>query len=192
MKQKTYIFIGDSLTYGYGIKPNENWVSKLKREIPHIIINKGINGNTTTNMLNRFSEDVLEYSPSVIFVMGGTNDLLSNRPVKSIIDNIELMLRECLSIKSTVIIGIPPTIIGSDAYKLFSPSPVYDYCESNLPILRNELIKLCENYKVTYLDFYRLSCDNLSKDIFNDGIHLNVTGQDLLYSASIKLFNLFN
>ena len=28
----TYVFLGDSLTFGYGVKPKENWVNKLKQK----------------------------------------------------------------------------------------------------------------------------------------------------------------
>src|SRR5699024_7369523 len=91
------------------------------------IINKGINGNTTTDMLNRFTEDVTILNPKKIFIMGGTNDLLSNRPINMIIANIELMIKESLTKTKYVIIGIPPKIIKEDAYKLFMPSLTYDY-----------------------------------------------------------------
>lgn len=96
---KNFIFIGDSLTFGYGINKNKSWIGKLTytRFIKNEnlkIINQGINGNTTTDMLNRFSEDVSILSPNYVFIMGGTNDLLSNREVSLIISNIELMIKE--------------------------------------------------------------------------------------------------
>lgn len=186
MNTNKYVFIGDSLTFGYGINKNDNWVTKIKNILGCNVINKGINGNTTTDMLNRFSQDVIDNNPCLVFIMGGTNDLLSKRNITSIIKNIELMIKDCISINSKVIIGIPPTIISKDANKLFSPSPNYDYCESQLPILRNELIKLCCNYDIDYIDLYSLTEKNLSKDIFNDGIHLNILGQELICKEALK------
>lgn len=182
MKDNLFIFIGDSLTFGYGVSKTENWIYKLQNTLNYDLINKGINGNTTVDMLIRFSKDVTLNDPNIIFIMGGTNDLLCNKSVTSIIKNIEVMIKESISINSEIILGIPPTIIGSDAYKLFSPSSSYSYCESELPKLRLELINLSGKYNLKYLDFYNLTLDNLSKDIFSDGIHLNVKGQDLLFN----------
>ncbi|MBU3136516.1 GDSL family lipase [Clostridium gasigenes] len=182
MENDLFILIGDSLTFGYGIPKNENWVYKLQQSLNYNLINKGVNGNTTIDMLIRFSEDVIANNPTLIFIMGGTNDLLSNKSLSSIIKNIELMIKESLSINSKVILGIPPTIIGSDAYKLFSPSSTYDYCENELSQLREELIKLSKKYNLQYWDFYNLTLENMYTDIFNDGIHLNIKGQNLLFN----------
>lgn len=182
MENDLFILIGDSLTFGYGIPKNENWVYKLQQSLNYNLINKGVNGNTTIDMLIRFSEDVIANNPTLIFIMGGTNDLLSNKSLSSIIKNIELMIKESLSINSKVILGIPPTIIGSDAYKLFSPSSTYDYCENELSKLREELIKLSKKYNLQYWDFYNLTLENIYTDIFNDGIHLNIKGQNLLFN----------
>ena len=42
MKNK-YVFLGDSLIFGYGVKPKDNWVNKLKTNCDLDIYNKGIN-----------------------------------------------------------------------------------------------------------------------------------------------------
>ena len=195
MDSNKFIFIGDSLTFGYGVPKNKSWIEIFKnysltsnKNIS--VINKGINGNTTTDMLNRFTEDVTILNPKSVFIMGGTNDLLSNRPLNLILDNIELMLKEALTKTNKVFIGIPPRIIKEDAYRLFMPSSTYDYCEANLPNLREELISICKNYNVKYIDFYNMSLGIDQKKIFVDGIHLNEEGNKLLFSEFIKALNL--
>ena len=85
---KKYVFLGDSLIYGYGVKPKDNWVYKLQTKYNLSLYNKGVNGSTTTDMLVRFQKDVLDLNPTDLFIMGGTNDLLSNRSVQSIANNI--------------------------------------------------------------------------------------------------------
>ena len=49
-----FIFLGDSLTFGYGVKPKDNWVHKLSEYLKLNILNKGVNGNPTTDMLCRY------------------------------------------------------------------------------------------------------------------------------------------
>lgn len=187
MLKNSFVFIGDSLTYGYGVNKSNNWVERLKPYISLDIINKGINGNTTTDMLNRFTEDVISYYPNKIFIMGGTNDFLSNRSLNTVLDNLELMLKEALTITKDIIIGIPPIIIKEDAYRLFMPSSTYDYCEKQLSLLRHSIIKLCDKYKINYVDFYSLTFKFSSNNIFTDGIHLNNNGQSLLFNEFKQL-----
>ena len=153
----TYVFLGDSLTYGYGVKAKDNWVTLLKNDLNIKIHNKGVNGNTTTDMLFRFTEDVINLSPNILFIMGGTNDLLSKRSIDSILNNIEIMIREALASNIEVILGIPPDIIAKDTNKLFMPCDNYPYCEDNLLLLHDELIKLSKKYKLKYIDFYTLT-----------------------------------
>ena len=180
------IYFGDSLTYGYGVPKEKSWVYKASHELHLNYINKGKNGDTTSAMLARYSRDVLQYSPSIIFIMGGTNDLLCGRNLNYIIDNMEIMIKDALDIKAQVIIGIPPIILGDIASDLFCPSSFYSYTEKNLPLLRKSLIKLCNKYSVIYTDFYSLELND--KNLFIDGIHLNSNGNDLLSKCIIKIF----
>ena len=188
MKNK-YVFLGDSLIFGYGVKPKDNWVNKLKTTHDLDIHNKGINGSTSTDMLVRFQKDVINLSPNILFLMTGTNDLLSNRPVTSIINNIEVMIKDALSNNIDVYIGIPPNIIPEMANKLFMRSDTYDYCKESLPLLRNELLNLCNSYSLKYIDFYSLT-ENAKElsNLYLDGIHLNPQGQNLLFKTAKKLF----
>ena len=190
-----FIFIGDSLTFGYGVSKTKCWLELFKNynlssHLNFSIVNKGINGNTTTDMLNRFTEDVTIYNPKSIFIMGGTNDLLSNRSLNLILANIELMIKEALTKTNNVIVGTPPIIIKKDAYNLFMPSLTYDSCENNLPMLREKLISLCNNYKIKYVNFYNLTLKINSKEIFIDGIHFNEKGHDFLFKEFINKLSL--
>ncbi|MGN2339625.1 GDSL-type esterase/lipase family protein [Clostridium cagae] len=180
------IFLGDSLTFGYGVPKKDSWVYKIQNNLNLTSLNKGCNGDTSTGMLTRYYEDVIKYTPNKIFIMCGSNDLLLGRTVKSIIENIELMIKEALEINSNAIIGIPPSIIGDMANKSFSSSPFYRYAEENLTKLKEEIINLTINYNLSYIDFYSITLNN--SDIYLDGIHLNSFGNDIMYKNAISYF----
>ena len=184
-----FIFLGDSLTFGYGVPYNESWVYRLSQSCSYKIINKGINGDTTSSMMYRFYTDVTLNNPSKIFIMGGTNDLLLGHPISSIVTNMEELIKDSLKISTEVFIGIPPSIIKEMANKLFIPSPFYSYCENSLPLLRTELIKLCNTYNVNFLDFYSITKEIIDKNIYTDGIHLNFLGNTLLLNKALNTFN---
>lgn len=184
--KNNFVFLGDSLTFGYGVSKKDCWVTLFENNTNLNVINKGINGITTTDMLVRFDKDVLTFTPDKTFIMGGTNDLLSNRPLPSILSNIDLMIKDLKSINSSIIVGIPPDIIVEDAYRLFMPSSTYDYCKKLLPTLREKLITLCTNYDCDYVDFYSLTKNNIQNNIYIDGIHLNSKGQQLMLNEFLN------
>lgn len=187
--EKLMILIGDSLTFGYGVDRNKSWAYRVNKEYNLNLLNKGVNGSTSTDMLSRFTSDVISKNPNCIFIMAGTNDFLSNRPLKSVLDNIELMIKEGLTTTKDIIIGIPPIILKEMAYEKFMKADTYDYALKNLVLLNEGLIDLSCKYSIRYLDFYTLTLNNLDKDIFLDGIHLNEKGNDIMFKEFIKIFN---
>ena len=51
-------------------------------------IDKGISGQNTFQMLERFQKDVVDLNPQVVVIMGGTNDLAQGVPKDEIVNNI--------------------------------------------------------------------------------------------------------
>ncbi|SFC34203.1 GDSL-type esterase/lipase family protein [Clostridium uliginosum] len=180
------IFFGDSLTFGYGVPKKDSWVYKIQQSTALSTLNKGCNGDTTPSMLSRYYNDVLIYTPHKIFIMCGSNDLLMGKKVSTIIENLELMIKDAIEINSEVIIGLPPSIIGTMANKLFCPSPFYDYAEKKMLQLNEAITNLCINYNLSYIDFYSLTLNN--KDIYLDGLHLNSHGNYLMYKKALPYF----
>jgi lysophospholipase L1-like esterase len=72
--QKTLICFGDSLTEGV---IGASYVDILRAQLPAAIrvINAGINGDTTINLLRRFERDVVPYHPDLVVILVGLNDL---------------------------------------------------------------------------------------------------------------------
>ena len=63
------VFFGDSIT--------DMW--KLGQYFPgKPYINRGINGQTTSQMLVRFRQDVIDLKPKAVAILAGTNDIAGN------------------------------------------------------------------------------------------------------------------
>lgn len=66
------ICFGDSITQG---SIGSAYVAKLARALPTVdVINCGIDGDTTYNLLERLERDVLALQPDVVTIMVGLND----------------------------------------------------------------------------------------------------------------------
>src|SRR5436189_1976121 len=67
--EQRVVFMGDSITDGW----------KLDQYFPGApYVNRGISGQTTSQMLLRFRSDVIDLHPRVVVVLAGTNDLSAN------------------------------------------------------------------------------------------------------------------
>jgi acyl-CoA thioesterase-1 len=63
------VFLGDSITQGW----------KLQSSFPgKPYVNRGISGQTTSQILLRFRQDVIDLRPKVVVILAGTNDLAGN------------------------------------------------------------------------------------------------------------------
>lgn len=72
----TLVALGDSITYGQGIPVEDNFVSLLSRRLKTLIINAGVPGDTTADVLARLDRDVLSLTPNAVIVFLGGNDFL--------------------------------------------------------------------------------------------------------------------
>jgi hypothetical protein len=79
------VFFGDSIT--------EAW--PLHRDFPgKPYVNRGISGQTTSQLLLRFREDVIDLGPRAVVVLAGTNDIAGNTgpiSLEEIEENFEAM-----------------------------------------------------------------------------------------------------
>lgn len=173
------VCIGDSLTFGYGIRKIDSWCSLLDNIPSFNVINKGINGDSSVGILSRFYEDVLTLTPSLCIIMCGSNDILANRSVRSILDNVHLMVEDCKTQGIIPLIMSPPKIYSTLATKLWSNNINYDIINSNLEILSNELSSYCTFQNIKFIDIYNLL--PYKKIYFTDGLHISEEGNRYIY-----------
>jgi lysophospholipase L1-like esterase len=64
------VFLGDSITESWNLA--DLGLDQLE------VLNRGIGGQTTPQMLVRFRQDVVELKPAVVHILAGTNDLAEN------------------------------------------------------------------------------------------------------------------
>ena len=94
---KNIVCLGDSTTYGYMISRKKVWPSILNNKFAEEgkeinIINKGINGDTTSGMIARFERDCLNENADLLILMGGVNDIFMFQNIDKIKDNIKLIV----------------------------------------------------------------------------------------------------
>ena len=162
------VFMGNSITEFWKTVHPDFFVGK-----PYV--NRGIGGQTTSQMLLRFRADVINLHPKVVVFLGGTNDIAGNTgdvSLDMIEDNIFSMI-ELAKINDIRVV-------------LCSVLPAFDYSWSPGKEPAEKIIELnaalkfyAETHDVTFVDFHTPMKDarnGLRFELGEDGVHPNVPG----------------
>ncbi|HEY0369102.1 MAG TPA: arylesterase [Chthoniobacterales bacterium] len=93
---RTIVFLGDSLSAGFGVKPNESFPSLVADKIhaaglPYEVENAGLSGDTTAGGLRRV-DWLLQKKIDVLVIELGGNDGLRGLPVSAVKSNIQAII----------------------------------------------------------------------------------------------------
>lgn len=85
VEKRKVVFIGDSITECFNLKMFFQ---------DDDLINEGVSGHTTQDLLNRLESSLFRYQPTIIFLLIGTNDLeLTELTKEEIVNNIKTIVR---------------------------------------------------------------------------------------------------
>jgi acyl-CoA thioesterase-1 len=91
---KTLVVLGDSLSAGYGIRPEEGWVALLERRLKqegygYRVVNASVSGETTDGGLARLPRVIATHHPAIVVVELGANDGLRGLPIGEMRRNLD-------------------------------------------------------------------------------------------------------
>lgn len=166
------VFMGNSITEFWGVID-----SNFFKDKPYI--NRGISGQTSSQMLLRFRQDVIDLKPAVVVILAGTNDIAENTgpiELKDIFGNIVSMCELAGANKIKVILSSVLPANDFDWHPGMKPAE---------KILRlNRMIEdYCNKNGVTYLDYYSSMVDErkgLDKKYSDDGVHPTLAGYKVM------------
>jgi lysophospholipase L1-like esterase len=180
MERLVLVALGDSLTAGFRSSGSSvpytyflklkiaEMLSKAGSRFKVKIYNRGVNGDTTLGMLNRFRRDVVSLKPRCVIILGGSNDIGWGVPVEEIYSNLKRMYVKALEEHITPVACAVPSILGFD---------------SLIPPRRklNQMIKhYCTENGLPFVDLFTATADphtgRLLKQYSDDGLHLTEEG----------------
>jgi acyl-CoA thioesterase-1 len=97
-QKKTIVFLGDSLSAGSGVKPEQAFPALVgdkirERGLPFQVVNAGVGGDTTAGGLRRL-DWLLQRKMGVLVLELGGNDGLRGLPVSNIKANLKAMIEK--------------------------------------------------------------------------------------------------
>lgn len=177
--QPLAVFMGDSITQGWFEQDSEFFTKNN-------FVGRGISGQTSSQMLLRFREDVINLRPKKVVILAGTNDIAENTgPISldKVFGNIVSMAELAKANKIRVV--------------LCSVLPAYDFPWRKNMFPANKVIelnKMIKNYaaknKIPFVDYHSAMKDTqngLPKIYSEDGIHPNKKGYEVMESVLMKI-----
>lgn len=166
--EKRIVFFGDSIT--------ESW-KKINPEffIGKSHINRGINGQTTSQMLLRFRPDVIELKPKIVAILAGGNDIAENTgPItpEMILGNLISM---CELAKANNLKVVLCSILPANNFPWKRGMDPAEKIEA----LNAMILKYAVANNIRYADFHSAMADERKglKSIYSeDGVHPNKNG----------------
>ena len=204
----TYIFLGDSLTHGYGVPEGQGWVELLAHDLTFkgsYMENHGLDGDTLQGMYNRLerilsaqvrppepykssgmAEGNASKTASILCLLGGTNDILMGRSAD-----------HCFK-KLQGLVGLWEESLGMDRVDLINqgrglvvallPPLDYDPFDQN-PVLEAYNAKIrfyAENRGLALIDFYTplKEASDFGLVVYEGDVHPNSLGDKIMYQAA--------
>jgi lysophospholipase L1-like esterase len=177
-KEDRVVFLGDSIT--------DNW--KLADYFSgKSYINRGIDGQSTPQMLVRFRQDVIDLHPKILVVLAGTNDVAGvTGPVRN--EDIEANyasmaeLARMNHIRVVFASLLPANDYTPEGKENFALRP-----RERLLALNAWLKDYCARNGLVYLDYFSALIDDhgmLRRDLSDDGLHPNAAGYKIMASLA--------
>lgn len=123
----TILALGDSLTEGLGVDPNDNYPAQLEATLKEMgytnveVVNSGLSGETSTGLVNRL-DWVAQTKPDITILTIGANDAMRGIDVATIEKNIRTAVKHLQDNGSDVILGGMQIYdnLGNDYVRSFS------------------------------------------------------------------------
>lgn len=168
-----YLFLGDSITEYYDL-------DKYYPDLP--VVNSGIAGDTTEDILNDMEGRVYQYNPSKIFLLIGTNDLQEDKTVDEVFNNIKKIIEliEENRPNATIYLESIYPVNESDNKKI-KGDVVDKRNNKDIKEINKKLKKYAAKNNITYIDLYdtlKDSSDNLALDYTTEGLHISQDGYE--------------
>lgn len=186
---RVFVFLGDSVTAGYqqgpGYLPPRYYpftnmlessirmrLKELGSDIDVAIENRGMDGDSTSGMVNRFQRSVMPEKPDYVVIMGGLNDFFTRIPFDDVYRNLVMLTQ--MSKEA----GAEPIVLSTTPV---AGSPVFN---KDIQALNERIAGYCASNNVRYIDLFdELQAEGvLAAEYSNDGVHISDRGYGKIIS----------
>lgn len=146
----------------------EHHLRSLRSDVKVNVLNRGINGDLTSGMLERFSRDIVEEKADYVIILGGTNDLGWSFDPAMIAHNLITMYDAALNKDIAPVACSVPSILGYEG--LIPPRLHFN------KMIRTEAEKRSIAFVYLFTATVEPQTNRRLEDYSADGLHLDSKG----------------
>lgn len=181
VKKDKIIFLGDSITHRYDLKKyydNKN------------IINQGVEGDTTEDIINRLQTSIYDYNVRKVILLIGTNDIGIG---KDPIENIKLIINKIKSYDNSIEIIVESIYpINNTKNSKIQKDTVGIRNNKKIKETNKKIKEICKEKNITYVNVYDELTDkngNLKLEYTVEGLHISDEGYKKITNVLSKYVN---
>ena len=170
------VFLGDSITQLYDLDAYYG--------TDRYVVNSGISGNTTDDILNDMKNRVYVYNPSKVFILIGTNDIDKNKSKDEIVNNIKKIVNSIRKNRPYCKIYLESIYpINNSDDKQINHNMVGIRDNETIKEINMKLKQFAKEQNITYIDMYQKLEDsegNLKLEYTTEGLHISKEGYKII------------
>lgn len=165
------VFVGTSLTAGYGLSPDQAWTADIQSRIDAAgwqmrVVNAGVSGETSAGALRRMEWVLGQGNPALVMIETGANDGLRGLPIESLTANLDSILTLAGQVRPR------PAIVVTGMEALPNMGRAY------VNRFRQVFPRAAQRHHAAYLPFLLDGVAGVARLNQADGIHPNPEGSD--------------
>lgn len=162
------------------------------RTVSAQVINAGVGGNNTINLLERLDADVLKKGPDLVILMVGTNDMLNSKKMisyRAYEDNLKKIINKIREKDANILLMAPPTADSVYLFQRHNKKAYQEIPNVKLDSIRQIIKRIAHENNLGFIDlyhsFHRMGLPKHNQDLFlrnernsgaNDGVHPTALG----------------
>ena len=178
--QPKAVFMGDSITDGWPGADKDFFADNN-------FVGRGISGQTTSHMVVRFRQDVVDLAPKYVVILAGTNDIALNNGYIALEDVCGNIISMCEIAKAN---KIKPVICSVLPCKKYGWRPQVTDAGEQIVKLNALLQDYAKKNKIPYVDYHSAMKDSengLPVSLAKDGCHPTPEGYDIMEEIVLKV-----
>jgi len=170
-----------------------NWVDWLNISLrtrigKHVnTVNQGICGQRTDQMIERLERDVFSYSPDIVIVTTGGNDIAQGYSIEQYAKSIQIIIDYLLERGAVPVLQTYYCPLFSEMGSEFETT-FLEFVEENRMVAQRNHLSLIDQFEV-FEPIYRKDA-NAYRELMTDSMHVNYLGNLLMGKVANKAFGM--
>ena len=155
--------------------------------LSHGFVGRGIGGQTSSELLVRMRQDVIELHPHTVVIMCGTNDIAQNNGLISLQHTLGNIISMCELAQAN---HIRPILCSPLPARSFYWNPAITDAPQKILTLNQMIKQYAETHQITYVDYYSAMVNErggLRGELSEDEVHPNDAGYQIMEPIILRV-----